>query len=164
MVERTVLRGGCQCRAVRYVARVGASEAYYCHCRMCQKAFGNLFGVFCKVGTRDLVWETGNPAYYRSSGIARRGFCRECGTPLTFEYVDLGGSDPEETHLAVGSLDEPGRLRPVAHYGFESNVEPFFADDGLPRERTEDSEEFVHKWKAAHGPDSVPGPLPGPGP
>ena len=161
MAEMTVLRGGCQCGAVRYAARIKGDEAYYYHCRMCQKAFGNLFGVFCKVETRDLVWETGRPAYYRSSGIACRGFCRECGTPLTFEYVESGGLGPEETHLAVGSLDEPGRMRPVAHYGFESHVEPFFTDDGLPRERTESSEEFVRRWKAEHGPDSVPGPLPG---
>ena len=61
----------------------------------------------------------------------------------------------------MGSLDEPGRLRPVAHYGFESHVRSFFTDDGLPRSRTEDSEEFVAKWKAAHGEDSVPGPLAG---
>jgi len=57
-------------------------------------------------------WESGEPAYYQSSKVARRGFCRECGTPLTFEYPDL-----EELHLAVGSLDEPGRFTPVIHYG-----------------------------------------------
>jgi hypothetical protein len=61
--------------------------------------------------------------------------------------------------LTVGSLDEPGRMRPVGHFGSESIVEPFFTDDGLPRERTEDSEEFLQKWRTAHGPDSVPGPL-----
>ena len=92
-----------------------------------------------------------------SSKVARRGFCRDCGTPLTFEYLDL-----DELHLAVGSLDEPGRFRPVAHYGTEGIVEPFFTDDGLPRERTEDDEELVARWRAAHVPGSVPGPLSGP--
>ena len=79
-----------------------------------------------------MKWESGEPAYYQSSKVARRGFCRACGTPLTFEYPDL-----EELHLAVGSLDEPGRFTPVIHYGSESIVEPFFTDDGLPRERTD---------------------------
>lgn len=155
--EKLTLYGGCQCGAVRYVALVEDDEAYYCHCRMCQKAFGNLFGAFFGV-PRDFVWWEGEePAYFRSSNIARRGFCRECGTPLTFEYLGA-----EKIDLTVGSLDEPGRLRPVAHYGFEGHVEPFFTDDGLPRSRTEDSEEFVAKWKAAHGKDSVPGPLASP--
>ena len=147
-----VLRGGCQCGAVRYEARAENDEAYYCHCRMCQRAFGHLSGVFCKVDRSNLRWEHRVPAYYHSSKIARRGFCRECGSPLTFEHL---GS--EELHLAVGSLDEPGRFRPVAHYGAESIVGPFFNDDGLPRERTEDDEEFVALWRAAYGSGSTPG-------
>jgi hypothetical protein len=147
------LRGGCQCGAVRYEARAESDEAYYCHCRMCQRAFGHLSGVFCGVGRREVRWERGEPAYYRSSKIAQRGFCRECGTPLTFEYLDSEG-----IHLAVGSLDEPERFRPVAHYGSESIVASFFTDDGLPRERTQDDEDFMAKWRAAHGPDSEPGP------
>jgi Glutathione-dependent formaldehyde-activating enzyme len=102
-------------------------------------------------------WETGDPTYLHSSNIARRGFCRECGTPLSFECL---GS--EEIHLTVGSLDEPGRLRPVAHYGFESHVSSFFTDDGLPRSRMEDDDEYVARWKTSHGQDSMPGPLLGP--
>lgn len=153
------MSGGCQCGVVRYTARVGSEDAYYCHCRMCQKAFGNLFGLFFDAERENFVWERGEPAYYASSKIARRGFCRECGTPLTFEEV----GDDRLVFLSVGSLDDPARLRPVAHYGFESVVRPFFADDGLPRTRTEDDEAFVERWKAAHGRDAVPGPLPGTG-
>jgi hypothetical protein len=41
-------------------------------------------------------------------------------------------------------------------------VGTFFTDDGLPRSRIEDDEEFVAKWKAAHGENSMPGPLVGP--
>jgi hypothetical protein len=74
---------------------------------MCQKAFGNLFGVFCKAEERGVCGRRGGSAYFHSSRIARRGLCRECGSPLTFEYLD--GRD---THLAVGALDEPGCLRP----------------------------------------------------
>ncbi len=156
--ETLTVQGGCQCGAVRYEARTASTDAYYCHCRMCQKALGNLFAAFVAVGRRELRWERGEPAYYKSSEIARRGFCRECGTPLTFEYLD----DGEKMDLTVGSLDEPGLLRPVEHFGSESIVGPFFTDDGLPRERTEDDEEFVARWRAAYGPDSVPGSSSGP--
>ncbi len=154
--EGLTVKGGCQCGAVRYTARAERDEAYYCHCRMCQRAFGHLSGVFCEVDGGTLEWEGGEPAYYHSSRIARRGFCRECGTPLTFEYLDS-----DNVHLAVGSLDEPGRFRPVAHYGSEGTVAPFFTDDGLPRERTEDDEEFADRWRTAYGQDSTPGSLPG---
>jgi hypothetical protein len=77
VAEETVIpQGGCQCGVVRYAARSESSDAYYCHCRMCQRAFGHLSGVFCEVERGNLVWEGGEPAYYRSSKIARRGFCR----------------------------------------------------------------------------------------
>ncbi len=155
--EALTVRGGCQCGAVRYEARAVSTDAYYCHCRMCQRAFGHLSGIFCEVDGPSVKWAGGEPAYYQSSKVARRGFCRECGTPLTFEGV---GSD--RVHLTVGSLDEPGLFRPVVHYGSESIVAPFFVEDGLPRERTEDDEEFMVRWRAAYGPGVAPGPLPNP--
>jgi hypothetical protein len=95
------LRGGCQCDSVRYVALVEDIEAYHCHCRMCQLAFGNLFGTYFFALEESVTWESGEAAYFNSSKIARRGFCRECGSPLSFEYL---GS--EEVHLTFGSLDE----------------------------------------------------------
>jgi hypothetical protein len=108
------LRGGCQFGSVRYGALVENDEAYSCHCRMCQKAFGKLFGAFFFALKDSVEWEAGSPAYYRSSKIARRGCCRECGVPHSFEDAKSG-----EILLTVGNLDEPERLRPVAHFGFE---------------------------------------------
>ena len=71
--------------------------AYYCHFRMCQRAFGNIFAAVFNVPKEVVTWERGQPAYFYSSRIACRGFCRECGTPLTFEYLasprlDLSGA------------------------------------------------------------------------
>ena len=156
--ERTpALTGGCQCGAVRYALYSVPTEPGICHCRMCQKAVGNYFAAFSGVKCDELTWTRGAPAIFKSSDLVERGFCRDCGTPLTFEYL---GS--EKIDLTVGSLDEPERLRPVAHYGFEGCVSAFFTEDGLPRSRTEDSEWLVARWKAAHGDDSAPGPLYGP--
>jgi hypothetical protein len=147
------LTGGCQCRAVRYRARAKSNEAYYCHCRMCQLAFGNVRASFVNVKKADVSWETRAPDYYASSKIARRGFCGECGTPLTFEY-----HESENMDLSVGSLDHPEELRPVMHVGVESRVASFHAEDGLPAKRVEDFEHVTQKWKAAYGEGVKPGP------
>src|SRR5215470_6386942 len=79
-------RGGCQCGRIRYTAMASTNDAYYCHCRMCQRAVGNVFAAFFDVKVADVTWDRGVPAYYESSKIARRGFCPSCGTPLTFQY------------------------------------------------------------------------------
>jgi aspartate-semialdehyde dehydrogenase len=36
------MTGGCMCGQVRYLARIGSDDAYLCHCRMCQRASGNV--------------------------------------------------------------------------------------------------------------------------
>ena len=51
-----VLRGGCQCGAVRYALYSEPREPSICHCRMCQKAFGNYFAPLAGVPMADLAW------------------------------------------------------------------------------------------------------------
>ncbi len=99
------ISGGCQCGAVRYRCE-GLGRATICHCRMCQKAFGNFFGPL--VTGKRLVWTRGEPKRFASSDKVVRGFCAQCGTPLTFEW----GGDPE---VSIGSLDNPELAAPVLH-------------------------------------------------
>lgn len=154
MSER--LTGGCQCGAIRYEVVSDDLEAYYCHCRMCQKAFGNIFATFINVPRDQIQWLEGEPAYFESSKLALRGFCAHCGTPLSFHYHSSKRMD-----LSVGSLDEPARVHPAGHYGVESRVAPFHRPDGLPEHRTDENEEYLAKWHAAYGEDSEPGPQAG---
>ena len=105
MVEATrapVLTGGCQCGAVRYALYAEPSSADICHCRMCQRAVGNLFMAVAGVAQGEFAWTRGAPALFRSSSAAERGFCRDCGTPLTFRYLAR-----DQINVTLGSLDEP---------------------------------------------------------
>ena len=111
-----VLTGGCQCGAVRY-ALYGEPDADICHCRMCQKAVGNLFMAVAGVPLQHFAWTRGAPAIYRSSSAAERGFCRDCGTPLTFRYIAK-----DSINVTLGSLDEPARAKPTKQHGIESRV------------------------------------------
>ncbi len=102
-MTREAATGGCQCGAVRFrVGRFGSASI--CHCRMCQKAFGSFFGPF--VTAHDLVWTRGERKLYASSDKAKRGFCANCGTPLTYE---TGG--PVE--ITIGALDHPDLAPPT---------------------------------------------------
>jgi hypothetical protein len=112
-----VMTGGCQCGAVRY-AMYAAPKAGICHCRMCQRAVGGPFFAWAMVGTADFAWTHGQPAWFRSSSIARRSFCAECGTPLAFQY----DSKPDHIDLSIGSLDTPEAVRPAVSLGEESRL------------------------------------------
>ncbi len=78
------LTGGCQCGAVRYRLMGEPAGASVCYCRMCQKASGGPFMSFGGVGLDELVWTRGTPKIFASSALAERGFCADCGTPMTY--------------------------------------------------------------------------------
>ena len=111
------LTGGCQCGAVRFEATMQPEGVHVCHCRMCQKAVGGPFAVICPVLKTHFRVTRGAMAYFHSSDIARRGYCRDCGTPMTFEYPDY-----PDLGLLVGTFDEPDRVAPEIQYGNESRV------------------------------------------
>lgn len=152
MADELILQGGCLCGRVRYEVRPESDEGYYCHCRMCQLAFGSTRATFINVLQDSVRWLGETPKQYASSKFALRGFCPDCGTPLSFAYVDSKRMD-----LSVGSLDEPSRVRPVSHFAIETRVENWHAEDGLPGERLDASERLTARWKSAYGDDVVPG-------
>lgn len=146
--RRPLHTGGCQCGSVRYALYAEPANASICHCRMCQKAFGSFFAPLAGVSKADFAVTRGALAIFKSSEAVERGFCRDCGTPLTFRYV-TAGSEPsseglvDEIDVAIGSLDDPARVKPRKQYGTESRL-PWFADlhalPGAPTDATTSAE------------------------
>lgn len=122
MMDIETWSGGCQCGAVRYALLETPGNACICHCRMCQKQFGNVFGAFADVAPESFTITRGTPGWFESSDEALRGFCRDCGTPLFYRFI---GS--RRVAVSIGSLDRHSDVKPQFQYGVESR-EPWFAD------------------------------------
>jgi hypothetical protein len=101
--------GGCICGAVRYEASVYLHDAYYCHCRMCQKSSGAPAEIAVYVEPGSLRFTRGAPKVYQSSPFGERGFCAICGSRLIWKSI--GDTRPEWTNLSVGCLDTPQKGR-----------------------------------------------------
>jgi len=122
--------GRCLCGRRSYRA-VGEPMAQgYCHCSMCRRATGGPFAVLVRFEA--VEWLGEEPAVYRSSPIAERGFCPDCGTPLFLRY-----DKDKRLRMTAGSLDNPELVEPDNHYGIESRL-PWTSELGphLPQERT----------------------------
>jgi len=130
--------GGCLCGAIRYACTERLCDVHYCHCRLCQKAFGHVFAVFGSLPRTSLRFTRGTPRFYRSTPYAERSFCRDCGTPLTFAYVRSLW-----IAVAIGSLDRPDTVRPEMHWGIESEVPWLTWHDGLPRKPIEGDPDYL---------------------
>lgn len=101
-----VWTGGCQCGAVRFRVDGQLKRPSVCHCRMCQKAMSGPFGAFVQVRPQDTTWTRGAPKHFQSSNKIRRGFCSDCGSPLTFEGDGM-------FDLALFAFDRAAELTPV---------------------------------------------------
>jgi hypothetical protein len=145
------VEGGCLCGAVRFRATPTHREGYFCHCRMCQLAFGNTRATFINLRQDEVEWTRGAPALYASSAFAKRGFCARCGTPLSFAY-----ERSERMDLSVGSLDDPGAFTPASHFAIETRVAVWHTEDGLPGQRLDAYAPIIDRWKQAYGDDATP--------
>ena len=141
-----VMEGGCACGRVRFKARIEDDDAYLCHCRMCQRATGSVSIAFKHMQAADVEWVS-EPDWYDSSPIARRPYCRECGTSLGFIFKE--GSDSMD--LTVASFDDPSWFVPKHHFGAESIHRAWLNTEGLPEMRTQDYQKLVDKWVDATG-------------
>ncbi len=148
-MSSSIHTGGCQCGAVRYRVTGALTDSSICHCRMCQKAFGAYYAPLVSTRGADLVWTRGAPKTFRSSNFVLRGFCGDCGTPLTYEA-------PDGIAVSAGSFDDPAALPPVVQFGVEGKIG--FVDHlhELPERRTEEdavSAPFVLEITSYQHPD-----------
>ena len=126
-------KGGCLCGAIRYEARVSASENWYCHCRMCQKSSGSAVSTSAIVPKARLQVTRGKPKFYRSSKFVERGFCADCGSPMFFRPTN-----EDWISILSGTLDNPELAPPAGHYGVESWISWLKVEDDLKKKRTEE--------------------------
>ena len=151
--------GGCQCGAIRYHVEGPLGPAGFCHCRMCQKAFGSFGAPLVSVPHAQFRWTRGEPAVFLSSPIVQRGFCRDCGTPL-FMLEDGHGV----IEIAIGSLDDPAIAPPDRVVGIESKLDWADRLPGLPARSTgqdrtpEDLAKLASRQHPDHDTDAWPPP------
>ena len=120
-------QGGCLCGAVRYTA-ANLSDPGWCHCRQCQRFSGAPAMVWADCDKADFSVK-GPVARIKSSSHAHRMFCLYCGASL---YM-VDDAEAGRIEIAVGTLDQPERIRPEFHIWDASRLAWFDVPDHLPR-------------------------------
>jgi hypothetical protein len=110
MPETKITAGSCLCGAVRFAVHGPLRDVIACHCRQCRKQTGSyMHATACRDEHLELLAERGLK-WYRSSGMARRGFCAECGSSL---FWKADGRD--YTSIAAGAIDGALGVRLAGH-------------------------------------------------
>ena len=109
--------GRCLCGAIRYELAGTPISVADCHCSICRRESGAPSLPYAGYRRAD-VTITGSLKYYRSSDIARRGFCGTCGSPICYE----GGDHPESIWLTIGTHDDAAHVPPREHLYVEDKL------------------------------------------
>jgi hypothetical protein len=122
-----VSSGGCLCGAVRYEVRGQLTAPHVCHCSQCRKQSGHCVAAagarrsdFSLLSQSTLKW-------YRSSRMARRGFCCECGSVLLWD------DDGDEISINLGGLDQPTGVKVEKHIFVDDKADYYEIDDDLEK-------------------------------
>jgi hypothetical protein len=127
------ITGGCLCRNMRYEIDQAPFEAGYCHCDMCKKGLGNLFGAWVFVKHEDFRFVKGELSWYQSTKRVKRGFCANCGSPMIFQPDDV-----DIVTIWMGTLDDPAAFEPEAHWWTESKISWVDVHENLPVKMRDD--------------------------
>lgn len=123
--------GGCLCGALRFRLSAAPFDVAYCHCADCRRSSAAPVSLFVEVHEESFEITKGTPAVYPSSPGVARSYCRDCGTPLSYQAERYTG----ERHLLIGTFDQPERFPPTRHV-FTAEALPWFhIADELPRRR-----------------------------
>lgn len=146
----SLVTGRCMCGEVSYEISELPTFVGFCHCRMCQRANSAAVSVWAVFPQPAVRFPNARPTYFKSSPFAERGFCSTCGSPMTMRY-------PEEPEGILGifsaTLDNPEDFPPTVHLGVESMMPWLDINDGLPRSRSEESQNLRTRWCNAGFPD-----------
>ncbi len=126
--ENRITTGGCLCGAVRYAVKGPLRDVVNCHCDMCQRLHGS-FGPHSKALKVNItITNDDGLAWYKTSDIAQRGFCRKCGSSLFWEPFEL-----DATGIIAGSLDKPTGLKTIGHIFVSEKSDFYEITDRLPQ-------------------------------
>ena len=103
-------QGACLCGAIRYEMQGPNQWFTHCHCSMCRKHHGTLYGTSIGIEHKYFKWLQGEAdiVHYRSSPAFERPFCKHCGSVVP----DTSG---EVVVVPAGSVEGELEMRPRAH-------------------------------------------------
>ena len=138
MKNRQLSTGGCHCGSVRYEVLGPLRDVVHCHCTMCQKLHGAA-GAHTKARKVNIrIVKDDGLAWYKTSDVARRGFCRNCGSSLFWEPFEY-----DATGILAGTLDQPTGLKSIGHIFVGEKPDFTELTDDLPKFQGSSNGELV---------------------
>jgi len=124
----TLKIANCLCGGVKIKIKGTLRHVINCHCSQCLKTHGN-FAAYTScpedridfINKRTLKW-------YRSSKIAKRGFCATCGASIFYKLLRS-----ENISIAAGMFHNPTKLKTRLNIYTKGKLDYYKLDSRIPK-------------------------------
>ena len=118
----------CLCGGIKIKVTVKLRHVINCHCSQCMKSHGNYAAyTACPednitfINKRTLKW-------YKSSNIAKRGFCSKCGASMFYKLTKS-----RNISIAAGMFSNPTKLKTYSNIFTKGKLDFYKLDLRLPK-------------------------------
>ena len=118
----------CLCGGVKIKIKNKLRHIINCHCSQCMKTHGNYAAyTSCQeynvtfISKKTLKW-------YKSSKIAKRGFCSKCGASMFYKRLKS-----KNISIAAGMFNNPTKLKTYLNIFTKDKMDFYKLDKSLPR-------------------------------
>ena len=118
----------CLCKGVKIKVKGKLRHVINCHCSQCLKTHGNYAAyTACPednitfINKRTLKW-------YKSSNIAKRGFCSRCGASMFYKLTK-----GRNISIAAGMFSNPTKLKTYSNIFTKGKLDYYKLDLRLPK-------------------------------
>lgn len=123
-----MLKGRCECGAVRFEVDNPRKEVTVCHCSQCRRTSGHLWAATRAPFDHVKFTHDEGLQWYASSDFAKRGFCKHCGSSLFYRMNDEDGIG-----IAAGCLEAPTGLETGKHIFVKDKGDYYEIADNAPQ-------------------------------
>ncbi len=108
-----MLKGQCNCGAVRFTITTELSDVIICHCSICRRATGSNGIAVVIVDNDNFEWTSGEElirSWQKPDSDWQIEFCSQCGSPVP------GVNDESRMFVPAGLIDDHSAPLHVAHH------------------------------------------------
>jgi hypothetical protein len=123
-------KGSCECGAGTYELDGPLRHSVACHCTQCRKTSGHYWSATQVPNDQFKITNDEGLKWFRSSDVARRGFCSTCGSSLFWQH-----EAEEATSVATGTLDGDTGIKTMKHIFVADKGDYYEIEDGPEQSR-----------------------------
>ena len=118
----------CLCEGVKIKVKGKLRHVINCHCAQCMKTHGNYAAYTSCLEDNVTFINKKTLKWYKSSNIAKRGFCSRCGASMFYKLIKS-----RNISIAAGMLNNPTKLKTCSNIFTKGKLDYYKLDSKIPK-------------------------------